>query len=138
MDDGALFCLLTLHWSDHDNLWFHWTMKYCPTFLATISWHTSNLSSEKSCVRQCDMNWVGQNTHTLGQEKTLLYVSVCKGKVQKNKKKLVEISTKGRFQKKKKKKIWNFPDLVGGWVWKSQFSRFKKIKKYALKMHKNA
>ena len=26
------------------------------------------------------------------------------------------------------KKIWNFPDLVGGWVWKSPFSRFKKIK----------
>ena len=38
----------------------------------------------------------------------------------------------------KKKKIWNFPELVGGWVWKSPFSRFKKIKKYALKMHKNA
>ena len=43
---------------------------------------------------------------------------------------------KGRVQLKKK--IWNFPDLVGGWVWKSPFSRFKKIKKYALKMHKNA
>ena len=28
--------------------------------------------------------------------------------------------------------------LVGGWVWKSPFSRFKRIKKYALKMHKNA
>ena len=25
-----------------------------------------------------------------------------------------------------KKKIWNFPDLVGWWVWKSPFSRFKK------------
>ena len=37
-----------------------------------------------------------------------------------------------------KKKIWNFPDLVGGWVRKSPLSRFKKIKKYALKMHKNA
>ena len=32
-----------------------------------------------------------------------------------------------------KKNIWNFPDLVGGWVWKSPFSRFKK--KNALKMH---
>ena len=27
-----------------------------------------------------------------------------------------------------KKNIWNFPDLVGGWVWKSSFSRLKKIK----------
>ena len=36
-------------------------------------------------------------------------------------------STKGRVQLKKKK-IWNFPDLVGGWVWKSPFSRFKKEK----------
>ena len=32
----------------------------------------------------------------------------------------------------KKKKIWNFPDLVGGWVWKSPFSRSKKIKKYLI------
>ena len=35
-----------------------------------------------------------------------------------------------------KKKILNFPDLVGGWVRKSPFSRFEKNKKYALKMPK--
>ena len=29
----------------------------------------------------------------------------------------------------KTKKIWNVPDLVVGWVWKSPFSRFKVIKK---------
>ena len=33
-----------------------------------------------------------------------------------------------------KKKIWNFPDLVGGWVWKSPLSRVKR--KYALKVIK--
>ena len=44
-----------------------------------------------------------------------------------------EKSIKGRV-----KKIWNFRDLVGGWVRKSPFSRFKKNNKYALKMHKNA
>ena len=32
------------------------------------------------------------------------------------------------LRKSSKKNIWNFPDLVGGWVWKSPFSRFKKIK----------
>ena len=32
------------------------------------------------------------------------------------------------LRKSSKKNIWNFPDLVGGWVWKSSFSRFKKIK----------
>jgi len=43
------------------------------------------------------------------------------------KKKNFEPFSKGRVQKQKK--IWNFPDLVGGWVWKSPFSRFEKIKK---------
>ena len=42
-------------------------------------------------------------------------------------------SSKGRVQSK-----FFFPDLVGGWVWKSPFSRLKKNKKYAHKMHKNA
>ena len=34
---------------------------------------------------------------------------------------------KGKVQLKKK--FWKVPDLVGGWVWKSPFSKFKKIKK---------
>ena len=34
-----------------------------------------------------------------------------------------------------KKIIWNFPDLVDGWIWKSPFSD---LKKYGLKMLKNA
>ena len=42
---------------------------------------------------------------------------------------------KGRLQLKKKS---DFPDLLGGWVWKSPFSRFKKIKKYVLRKHKIA
>ena len=38
---------------------------------------------------------------------------------------------KGRVQLKKK--ILNFADLVGGWVWKNAFSRFKKNKKICSK-----
>ena len=34
---------------------------------------------------------------------------------------LVRIRPKGRLQLKQ---IWNFPDLGGGWVWKSSFYRF--------------
>ena len=33
---------------------------------------------------------------------------------------------------KDSKKNRNYLDLLGVWVWKSPFSRFKKIKKYAL------